>query len=140
MNDVMKLFVLGQWKAQVFAWMVMTGCGLTACRHPQVADSQGALRSNSKTQVMTRVMDVDSSGILPLASGPEAFAARLALAGQAQHTLDLQYYIWKGDQTGKLLAGAVIRAAERGVKTRLLLDDMDTAAKDHSLLTIESQL
>jgi len=79
-----------------------------------------------------------ASGILPLASGPEAFVARLALAGKAQHTLDLQYYIWHGDQTGKLLAGAVIQAAQRGVKARLLLDDMGTAAKDRSLLILDS--
>ena len=64
--------------------------------------------------------------------------ARLALAGKAQHTLDLQYYIWHGDQTGKLLAGAVIQAAQRGVKARLLLDDMGTAAKDRSLLILDS--
>lgn len=78
------------------------------------------------------------SGIFPLADGPDAFVARLALAGKARHTLDLQYYIWHNDQTGLLLAGAVMQAAERGVKARLLLDDMGTAAKDRTLLILDS--
>ena len=80
----------------------------------------------------------ESSGILPLVSGPDAFAARLALAAKAQHTLDLQYYIWHNDQTGKLLAGAVVAAAERGAKARILLDDMGAAAKDRTLLILDS--
>lgn len=79
-----------------------------------------------------------ASGLLPLASGTEAFVARMALTGQAQRTLDLQYYIWHGDRTGKLLAGAAVTAAERGVKVRLLLDDMGTAAKDRHLLILDS--
>ena len=87
---------------------------------------------------MIRQSKTDSSAVLPLASGTEAFVARLALASRAKKTLDLQYYIWRGDKTGRLLAGAVVEAAERGVKTRMLLDDMGTAAKDRSLLILDS--
>ncbi|WP_050027370.1 phospholipase D family protein [Verrucomicrobium sp. BvORR034] len=78
------------------------------------------------------------SGVFPLVNGADAFVARMALAEKAQRSLDLQYYIWHGDQTGKLLAGAVIQAAERGVKSRLLLDDMGVAAKDRNLLILDS--
>jgi putative cardiolipin synthase len=59
-----------------------------------------------------------------LESGQAALAARLALIEQARHSLDLQYYIFRNDTSGKLLMDALIRAAERGVRVRLLLDDM----------------
>src|SRR5690606_15637141 len=43
------------------------------------------------------------SGVLPLASGSDAFAARVALADAAERSLDVQYYIWHGDMSGTLL-------------------------------------
>ena len=67
------------------------------------------------------------SGLHPIASGVDAFAARVALADQAQRTLDVQYYIFQEDDTGKLLTDAILRAADRGVRVRVLLDDVDPA-------------
>lgn len=63
------------------------------------------------------------SGVAPLRSGHDALAARLALADLAQRSLDVQYYIWHDDISGLLLLDALHRAASRGVKVRLLLDD-----------------
>ncbi|WP_426955871.1 phospholipase D family protein [Muricoccus radiodurans] len=59
-----------------------------------------------------------------LTSGLAAFAARVRAARSATRRLDLQYYIWRDDVTGRLLAREALRAAERGVQVRLLLDDM----------------
>lgn len=53
----------------------------------------------------------------------EALAARLSLIDKAEKTLDLQYYIWDNDKVGALALHALIRAADRGVKVRLLIDD-----------------
>lgn len=53
----------------------------------------------------------------------EALAARLRLIDKAEKTLDLQYYIWDNDKVGALALHAIIRAADRGVKVRLLIDD-----------------
>lgn len=53
----------------------------------------------------------------------EALAARLNLIDKAEKTLDLQYYIWDNDKVGALALDAIIRAADRGVKVRLLIDD-----------------
>lgn len=53
----------------------------------------------------------------------EALAARLRLIDKAEKTLDLQYYIWDNDKVGALALHALIRAADRGVKVRLLIDD-----------------
>jgi putative cardiolipin synthase len=80
----------------------------------------------------------DTSGVHALAKGNDALAARLALAGKTRRTLDLQYYIWHNDQTGLLLVGEILRAADRGVRVRMLLDDIGTAASDDALLTLDS--
>lgn len=73
------------------------------------------------------------SGVHLLSDGIDAFAARLLLARAAEHTLDLQYYIWHGDRTGTLLLEAVHEAAQRGVRVRLLLDDNGITGLDHIL-------
>jgi len=79
-----------------------------------------------------------SSGVHLLERGTDAFVARLALAETAARSLDVQYYIWHGDTTGRLLLHAVLRAADRGVRVRLLLDDLGTAADDRALLMIDA--
>jgi putative cardiolipin synthase len=70
--------------------------------------------------------------------GFDALSARLALADSAERTLDLQYYIWMPDRAGQLLADAVLRAADRGVRVRILLDDLGGTAPDQQLLTLSS--
>lgn len=78
------------------------------------------------------------SGILPLVAPQEAFAARVALARAAERSLDLQYYIWRGDTTGQLLFEAAWEAAERGVRVRLLVDDNNTSGLDATLATLDA--
>lgn len=73
-----------------------------------------------------------------LADGVNALLARIVLANAADRTLDLQYYIWDDDLTGRLLANAVLKAADRGVRVRVLLDDLGTGANDQVLLAISS--
>ena len=77
------------------------------------------------------------SGIHLLPRGPAAFLARLAIVELAERSLDLQYYIWQPDTVGKLLMASVLRAAERGVRVRLLIDDIGSAAKDRTLLLLD---
>src|SRR6478609_9303664 len=78
------------------------------------------------------------SGVLALRDGRDAFAARLRLADQAQRTLDAQYYIWRDDLSGTLLFGSLIRAADRGVRVRLLLDDNNTVGLDTILAALDA--
>lgn len=68
----------------------------------------------------------------------EAFAARAALIESAEHSLDLQYYIWRNDISGRLLFNLMYLAAERGVRVRLLLDDNNTRGLDDLLLALDS--
>ena len=78
------------------------------------------------------------SGIHALPAPTDAFAARVLLAAAAERSLDIQYYIWHGDQTGYLLFEAVWRAAERGVRVRILLDDANTAGLDDTIAALDA--
>ncbi len=64
------------------------------------------------------------SGLRLLPAGDHAFDARLALARHAERTLDVQYYVIAGDAAGRQFLGSLRDAARRGVRVRLLLDDL----------------
>lgn len=78
------------------------------------------------------------SGVHPLDDGRSAFAARVHLARAATRTLDLQYYIWHADLSGTLLFEEVRRAADRGVRVRMLLDDNSTSGLDPTLAALDA--
>ena len=67
----------------------------------------------------------EQSGFRLLASSTNALMSRVALADQAKHSIDLQYYIFQNDATGRLLAQRLLAAADRGVRVRMLLDDVN---------------
>ncbi|EGQ8106372.1 TPA: phospholipase D family protein [Vibrio parahaemolyticus] len=64
------------------------------------------------------------TGFYPLNQGHDALLARTSLIESAQKSLDLQYYIYRGDETSQLITWRLYEAAKRGVRIRLLLDDM----------------
>jgi len=76
------------------------------------------------------------SGFHLLESGQEAFLVRAALAESAERTLDLQYYIVAEDATATLLLYRALRAAQRGVRVRLLIDDMYAVGRDFDFATL----
>ena len=78
------------------------------------------------------------TGAILVTDGLDAFAARALSARQAGRSLDLQYYIWHNDLTGRLLGREVWLAAERGVRVRLLLDDMNGNDRDEALLLLDA--
>lgn len=77
------------------------------------------------------------TGLMLLANNLHAFAARAHSARSAGRSLDLQYYYWRDDLTGGLLGKEVIAAAERGVRVRILLDDINTRGGDSTYLAFD---
>ena len=65
------------------------------------------------------------SGFLLQESGWDALSQRVALIESAEHSIDIQYYIWNEDASGRYLASRLIAAAKRGVQVRVLLDDFN---------------
>jgi putative cardiolipin synthase len=78
------------------------------------------------------------TGALLLPDGLDAFAARALSARKAGRSLDLQYYIWHDDLTGRLLGQEAWQAASRGVRVRMLLDDMNATGLDPKLLALDA--
>lgn len=70
------------------------------------------------------------TGLMLLADNLDAFAVRVLAARRAGRSLDLQYYFWENDLTGRLLAHEIVSAADRGVRVRLLLDDINAHGSD----------
>lgn len=132
-----------QWMARsimVGLMLCLTSCGLP---DPGVRSYSTAFKKGAGTPlgVMTAPLvkaHRGQSGICPLSDAPDAFAARLILADAAQRSLDVQYYIWNKDKAGKVLTERLLRAADRGVRVRLLLDDIGTKSADDVLLAIDS--
>jgi len=79
------------------------------------------------------------TGVIPIADGRVAFGVRTALARAAARSIDIQTFIWHPDATGTLMFDEVVRADERGVRVRLLLDDLNTAGTDPTLALLASQ-
>jgi len=77
-------------------------------------------------------------GLLPLDNSLDAFACRYRLAEMAEKTLDVQYYIWEDDMSGRLLFSVLLSAAMRGVRVRLLLDDNNTQGLDSILRLLDA--
>lgn len=68
-----------------------------------------------------------------LSVGQDGFATRVQLARAAKRSLDLQYFVFSADSTGLLLTKALLNAADRGVRVRILVDDGSTAAGDEQI-------
>lgn len=78
----------------------------------------------------------DESGLRLLDQNLDAFAARGLSARQAGRSLDLMYYIWHEDLTGRLLLSEVLAAAERGVRVRMLIDDIGTSHTGDAMIAL----
>lgn len=76
------------------------------------------------------------SGFRLLSSGEDALASLAALADRASRSLDLQYYLMRDDASTRALLARVRTAAERGVRVRMLLDDLNTTGADDALLCL----
>jgi cardiolipin synthase C len=74
----------------------------------------------------------------PLPGGVDALVARMYLADMAERSVDLMYYIWQDDLVGRHLANAVLRAADRGVRVRILVDDLGTNPDDNKLMALDA--
>ena len=78
-----------------------------------------------------------TSGLAMVSSNLDAFAARSLSAHRAGRSLDLMYHVWHSDLTGRLLAYDVLEAANRGVRVRLILDDINDFGRDPAYLALD---
>ncbi len=85
-----------------------------------------------------RAPESRQGGVAVLCQPQDAFAMRAAAARAAGRFLDLQYYVWRGDLTGRLLAREVLAAADRGVAVRMLLDDVYALGHERAIAALDA--
>jgi cardiolipin synthase C len=122
------------------AFLVLSGCaGLP--RHVQKTRSVAFREPDTTT--LGRIVAGDEvgknlSGIRLLSSGDEALASLITLADHAERTLDIQYYIIHEDDSSRTLLHHVRLAADRGVRVRVLVDDLNTVGEDRRFMHLSS--
>jgi putative cardiolipin synthase len=131
----------------LFLLTFITGCATRFDRTPAIPPSlkppSTALDASSDTRLGRAVTPLVAahpgrSGFYLLNNGIEALAARLLTAHRAERTLDVQYYLLHADLTGHVFVEQLLKAADRGVRVRLLLDDMTTKGYDAGLAALDS--
>jgi cardiolipin synthase C len=130
--------VRGAMQSMAIVALLLSGCA-SLPRHVDKPRSEAL--SNPQTTTLGRLIAAEEtnknlSGIRLLTSGEEALADLIALADHAECTLDIQYYLIDDDQSAHLLLRHVRSAADRGVRVRLLVDDLHTAGEDQRFIKL----
>lgn len=94
-------------------------------------------RAMAKLAAQKDGLGLTRDGLSLFISNLDAFAARAIAARMAERSLDLMYYIWDDDLTGRLLLNEVLLAADRGVRVRLLLDDINAQGRDPAYVALD---
>lgn len=108
---------------------------LTACSLPQnEAKKQSASDYHTEHWIQRQNVDTQlQQGLTAYLALDDAFmsiASRIHLIREAKYTLDLQYYIWEDDSLGSMMLVELLKAADRGVKVRLMIDDQNGTKLD----------
>lgn len=145
MRSMTRFWRIARWGA--FSLAALIGSGLLLANHftpPANGGKSHAMAVQADATELDRELapllaeHPGKTGALLVNDGVDAFAARALSAQKAGRSLDLQYYIWHDDLTGRLLGREAWRAAERGVRVRMLLDDMNAEGMDSKLLLLDS--
>jgi cardiolipin synthase C len=117
-------------------WIACAALALGAA-WAQAAPAAPAAEASPMAFVDTQIAaNAGKTGVYVLETGTEALLARAWLVENARQTIEVQYFIWSSDNIGILAAEALLRAAERGVKVRVIVDDLLIDAPDRSLLAL----
>jgi putative cardiolipin synthase len=137
-------FLCLRWMGACVMVLWLTACGVLPVQAvrddplPPPIRSGGPLDRLVATGVPPLGSPVGASAYVLVDDGLDALAVRVALIRAAQRSIDWQSYIWANDTTGLLLMRELLRAADRGVSVRLLLDDNNTVGLDPLLSLLDA--
>jgi len=119
--------------APLLILVALTGCGGPPREVTRTASF--AYENTGATFLGQRVRQLGNpgdgrSGVRVISNGPEALGLRLVFSDRAERSIDAQYYLVHDDPAGRVFAWHLLKAADRGVRVRLLIDDMDTQGYD----------
>ncbi len=123
--------------AAVVLLFALSGCATVALDMPKtdtfaLSDTEGTALAGASQR--WREGRLEDNGFYPLSKGLDAYGARLALMNAAERSIDAQYFLMKPDDAGLVFSKKLIDAADRGVRVRLLLDDIFTTVDDSAFV------
>jgi putative cardiolipin synthase len=122
--------------------LMLAGCATTlptdVQRTPSAAIVNYGTTSTGQLFEEAALRHPGKSGFAIIRKGRPAFTGRIAMTAMAEKTLDLQYYIWEPDTTGRILALRLVEAADRGVRVRILVDDNTLTGRDSPIAAIDA--
>ncbi len=124
-----------------FCLLALAGCASVPMDYPREESYRMPLDTQSPLGRFAedwRSTHREKSGFQTLGRGLDGLGARLRALDLAQHSVDAQYFLIKPDDAGQLFVGKLLRAADRGVRVRLLIDDVFTPRRDQVLATLSS--
>jgi putative cardiolipin synthase len=121
--------------------LLLAGCASVPKDYPRTESA--AFEDHERTEIGSYFAKAAArhpakSGFTIIRNPRPAFTARVALTELAEKTLDLQYYLWEPDATGRVLAERLVQAADRGVRVRLLVDDMTLTGRDTAAAAMDA--
>jgi putative cardiolipin synthase len=126
--------------------MLVGGCAATALKEniarPEASYAKPPATEGILAEIANRITEehgAEHSGFKPLDGSKESLDWRLAFIDSAVSSLDIQTYLWYGDNTGRLVLERAVRAAQRGVHVRMIVDDLLTIGIDQLIVELESQ-
>jgi len=126
----------------VFVLFIAAGCATIDYDYPRqeafVLPDTADTRLGKTIEPLVAQRPPEQSGFYPINDGVDALTARLLLAQNADKSIDVQYYLIKKDIIGRVFVYSLLQAADRGVRVRLLVDDMFTAGYDTDLAALYS--
>ncbi len=121
--------------------MLFSAC---SSRHVSIGEDREVVLSKKSSDALYKYAKEDprtmggKSGFYPLPNHLDSLAARIILAQKATKSIQLQYYTYYSDTAGSLLMNELIKAADRGVKVDILIDDMEISELDDDIASLDS--
>jgi putative cardiolipin synthase len=125
----------------VVVFAVTAGCASIDFDYPKSEST--AFTDTGDTRLGRAIADPvaahrDKAGFYPLLDGVDALALRWMLAERAERSIDVQYFLIHVDVVGRVFIESLLRAADRGVRVRLLIDDIHTGGHDANMAALDS--
>ncbi len=127
-----------------FPLLLLLACGSETKEIPiQTKDFCSSIHRNDSVSLQSEIDKLGEkmktqTGVYVLEDGGGALVSRAWLSEYAEKTIDIQYFIFSFDNVGLIACDYLVRAAERGVKVRILVDDIMVDAGIHEVLSMDS--
>ncbi len=124
--------------------ILLNACSQTRKEIPvQAIDFCSSIHRNDSVSLAHELEDIaplmnDKTGVYVLEEGGNAMITRAWLSEYAEQSIDIQYFIFSFDNVGLIACDYLVRAADRGVKVRILVDDIMVDADIQDVLTLDS--